>query len=423
MKALIFTHGTRGDVQPYVALAHALRRAGHGAVLAGPAGSASLAEPYHVPYVPLSDAMNEGMDDPEVRAAIENNYRGIRGKLTAIKLMRQAKTELRTVFDEIAAIPADDVDVVVHPVNSPGQFLAEKLGVPSVAVGLQPGWVPTDSVPSPFVPFPIPRALNRASYGLNRVVLRALVGAGTEWRRDTLELPRRPHQNDALRRPDGGPATVLQAFSTHALPAGARYQDSVHTTGYWFLPAAEDWTPPERLRAFLDAGEPPVYVGFGSMAGTQPARVGRTVVEAARRAGVRVVLITGWGGIDAGADADRVLVLDQAPHDWLFPRTAAVVHHGGGGTTAAALASGRPQVVCPFIADQPYWGRRMHAVGVAPGPVPQRRLTAERLAGALRQAATDPAMRARAAELGATIGAENGVANAVAVIERTVARS
>lgn len=420
MRALIFAHGTRGDVQPFIALAHALREVGHEAVLGGPAGSASLSEPYGIPFAPLSDGMNEGMDDPKVRRAIETNYRGLRGKLTAIKLIRRAKPELRKVLDDIAAVPADDVDVVVHAVNSPVQFLAEKLGVPSVAVGLQPGWVPTRSFPGPFVPFRIPEALNQASYLPNRLVLRAIVGAGSRWRSETLGLPRRPHQKDALRAPDGRPATVLQAFSRHVLPAPPEYPDGTHTTGYWFLPAAADWTPPERLREFLDAGDPPVYVGFGSMAGTEPTRVGRTVTDAVRLAGMRAVLVTGWGGLDADIDPGRILVLDHAPHDWLFPQSTAIVHHGGGGTTAAALASGRPQVVCPFIADQPYWARRMHTTRVAPEPLPQRRLTVDNLARALRQVAKNEAMRTRAADLGTVIRAENGVGNAIALLEQAV---
>ncbi|MGV0742434.1 glycosyltransferase [Mycolicibacterium sp. XJ870] len=420
MKALILSHGTRGDVQPYAALAYALREAGHETLLAAPNASASLAEPYGIAFAPLSDDMNTGMDDPRVREAIETNYRGLRGKLTAMRLIRQARAELRKLYDEMTAVATTDVDVVVHAINSPMQHLAEKLGVPSVAVGLQPGWVPTASFPSPLVPFQIPKAFNRASYQLNKPILRALVGAGGRWREETLGLPRRRHQNDALRTPDGRPATVLQAFSRHVLPTPLEYPSGTYTTGYWFLPAAHDWTPPTSLCRFLDAGEPPVYVGFGSMAGTQPDRVGRAVIEAARLAGVRVVLVTGWGGIDADSDAGRILVLDQAPHDWLFPRVAAVVHHGGGGTTGAALASGRPQVVCPFIADQPYWARRMQAVGVAPEPIRQRHLSADALAAALRRAVTDRAMANRAAELGAKIRAENGVGNAVTLIERSI---
>lgn len=420
MKALIVAHGTRGDVQPYTALAHALQACGHRTVLAAPAGSVSLAAPYDIPFAPLDDTMNEKMADPELREAIETNYRGLRGKSVAFRMMRQAKGELRKVYDDIAAVPAGDVDVVIHPVNSPVQHLAEKLEVPAMAVGLQPGWVPTSSFPSPFAPFRIPAVLNRSSYLLNRVILRALVGSGARWRVESLGLPRRRHQNDALRTPNGQPATVLQAFSRHVLPSPAAYPRGTHTTGFWLLPAARNWTPPEQLSAFLDTGDRPVYVGFGSMAGRDPARVGHTVAEAVRRAGVRAVLVTGWGGIDAELDADRLLVLDQVPHDWLFPRMAAIVHHGGAGTTAAALASGRPQVVCPYIADQPFWARRMHARGVATEPLPQRQLTPERLADALRRAASDEAMASRADELGAKIRAENGVVTAVGLIENLV---
>ncbi len=420
MKALILAHGTRGDVQPYAALACALQRAGHEAVLAAPEGSASLVESCGVPFAPLPDDMNTSMEDPAVRQAIETNYRGLKGKITALRLISRAKSELRTLLDEMAAVPATGVNVVVHPINSPLQHLAEKLGVPGVAVGLQPGWVPTRSFPSPMIPFRIPKALNHASYRLNGLVLRALVGSGARWRAETLGLPHRPHQNDALRTPEGRPATVLQAFSKHVLPTPVGYPSWTHTTGFWFLPAARGWTPPQRLQTFLDAGDPPVYIGFGSMAGSDPARVGHIVTEAARLAGVRGVLITGWGGLDTNVDADQILVLDQAPHDWLFPRMAAIVHHGGAGTTAAALASGRPQVVCPFVADQPYWARQMRDSGVAPEPQPQRHLTPQGLAVALHKAVRDKSMSARAAELGATIRAEDGVGNAVAVLERLI---
>jgi sterol 3beta-glucosyltransferase len=211
---------------------------------------------------------------------------------------------------------------------------------------------------------------------------------------------------------------MLQAFSPQMLPGPAHYPTSTHTTGYWFLPAARAWTPSPALSTFLEADDPVVSIGFGSMAGTDPTRVGRIVVDGVRLAGVRAVLVSGWGGIDTGRAGDQILVVDQAPHDWLFPRMAANVHHGGGGTSAAALASGRPQVVCPFIADQPFWGRRLHANGVAPEPLPQRRLTAESLAAALRQAVADREMITRAAELGAAIRAERGVGKAVELIER-----
>ncbi|GAB3743231.1 glycosyltransferase [Microlunatus parietis] len=420
MKVMIFTHGTRGDVQPFAALARALQAAGHDAVLVAPEGSASLVAPYEFSFVPVYDGLNEIMDDPEVRAAMETNFRGLRGKRMALRLIRRTSPMLRRMLDELAAVPAAGADVVVHPVNLPMQHLAEKLGRPAVGVGLQPGWVPTGSFANPLLPFPVPCALNRASYRLPNPALMGLAGVARQWRSETLGLPRRPNQGDPLRTPAGARVTMLQAFSEHVLPGPLEFPSWTHTTGYWFLPASSGWTPPERLRAFLDTDEPTVSIGFGSMSGTDPGRVGRTVVEAVRLAGVRAVVITGWGGIDTTPAGDRIMIIDQAPHDWLFARTAANVHHGGGGTTAAALAAGRPQVICPFIADQPYWGERMMISGVAPAPLPQRRLTVESLAGALRQAVGDAGLAARAAELGRIIRAENGVGRAVELIHEVV---
>jgi sterol 3beta-glucosyltransferase len=188
--------------------------------------------------------------------------------------------------------------------------------------------------------------------------------------------------------------------------------------GYWFLDQPNDWQPSVELQAFLDAGDPPVYVGFGSMAGRKPQRLAQIVIEALQAANVRGVIATGWGGLDANDLPETIFKIDQAPHDWLFPRMAAVAHHGGAGTTAAGLRAGRPTVICSFIADQPFWGARVYALGVGPKHIPQKQLTVEKLAAAIREATTNPAMRQRAADLGEQIRAEDGVADTVALIER-----
>ncbi|HEY3684714.1 MAG TPA: glycosyltransferase [Streptosporangiaceae bacterium] len=423
MRILILTHGTRGDVQPYAGLAWALRAAGHDALLAGPAGLASVAEPYGIPYAPLDDGPNTLMDAPEIRAAVETNYRGLRGKAIAMTVVRRTRPLLARVLEDMAAAAdggfgGSGPDLVVHHAGMPGQHIAEKFGVPAVPACLQPVWVPTGSFPNPMLPVRLPRALNRASYLSIRLTVRTMAGVTDRWRTGTLGLPRRRGRHDILHAPDGAATTVLQAFSRHVLPAPLDYPPTVHTTGFWHLPAPPGWTPPPDLAAFLAAGPPPIYLGFGSMAGTDPGRIGRIAAEAVRRAGVRAVVATGWGGIDAAAFPDGVHVLDQAPHAWLFPRMAAIVHHGGSGTTAAALASGRPQVVCPFVADQPFWARRTHAAGVAPEPRPQCHLTPDGLAGAIRQVRTDDVMRRRATELGERIRAEDGAATAVRVLEQ-----
>ncbi|MEV4222769.1 glycosyltransferase [Nonomuraea sp. NPDC049725] len=417
MKVLILTHGTRGDVQPYAALALALRTAGHEPVLAAPAAMASLAEPYGLAFAPVHDGPNTLIDDPEILEAIETNYRGLRGKKVALRVMRRSKPLMARVFDDMADVAEDGADLVVHAPGIPAQHFAERLGVPAVPATMQPVWVPTAAFRNPMIPVPLPRSLNRASYLPIKLMLRSFGGVADRLRAGRLGLPRRRGRHDILRRPDGRPATVLQAFSTSLLPGGLDYPSWVHTTGFWFLPAASGWSPPPELAAFLADGPPPVYVGFGSMAGTDPVRVGRVVTEAVRLAGVRAVLATGWGGMRTGDLPEAVFPLEQAPHDWLFPRMAAIVHHGGSGTTGAALAAGRPQVLCPFVADQPFWAARAHAAGVAPAPQPQRRLTPRGLAEAIRRAVTDRGLARAAAQTGERVRAENGVQRAVQILE------
>ncbi|RIK15524.1 MAG: hypothetical protein DCC51_14575, partial [Anaerolineae bacterium] len=170
------------------------------------------------------------------------------------------------------------------------------------------------------------------------------------------------------------------------------------------------------LTSFLAAGEPPVYVGFGSMTGNDPERLTTIALEALRLSGRRGVLLSGWAGLAAGDLPESVLKLDAVPHDWLFPRMAAVVHHGGVGTTHVGLRAGVPNIVVPFFGDQPFWGDRVHALGAGPRPIVLEELTAERLAESIGLATSDAAMRARAAEVGRLIQADSSFRRHVVTI-------
>ncbi|SMD18095.1 glycosyltransferase [Lentzea albidocapillata] len=407
MKVLLVTHGTRGDVQPLLALAVALKKAGHEALLAAPESFASSALTQDVEFAPLDNGPNRLFEDPLMAEAIEGGYRGVRGKITALSAIRRIKPLMADVLRDVGAVARPSgADLVVHTPSVPAQHAAEMLGVPAVLAALQPGWVPTSEFPCPMVPLPrLPRFFNRATYLTVSATLRAYSGIVNTWRTNDLGLPRGqgPRQ-----------ANVLQAFSALVTPVDPAWPDSVRTTGFWYLPREANWAPNPALQAFLDTGPAPVYIGFGSMAGRDAQRTGDIVAEAARAAGVRAIVATGWGGL-AARSSDDLLVIDQVPHDWLFGRVSAVVHHGGGGTTAAALAAGVPQVVCPFVADQPHWAQRMHAVGVAPEPVPYRKLAVDTLTQAITQAL---ALRQRAGEVGEQIRAENGVGAAVRELER-----
>lgn len=421
MRVLILTHGSRGDVQPFAALAKALVEAGHEAMVGAPASSAYLVEPYGACLIPFDDTVSKLLAGQEVREAIETDYHGMRGKKGQIQILFRFRRLMAKMLDDIALAAECGADIVVHHVGLPGHEVAERLGVPAVPVCLHPSYVPTRSFPNPRFPFWVPRALNRASYLSTKLLMWTISGNTGRWRKDRLGLPYRYGHRNVLRRPDRTPATILQAFSKYILPPEPSYPGWVHTTGYWTLPASADWVPPGELSDFLTAGAPPIYVGFGSMAGADPRRTGRLVVEAIRRAKARAVIASGWGGIQSdNAEWGDVLYINEAPHGWLLPRMAAVVHHGGSGTTGAALAAGRPQVVCPFVADQPFHARRMHEMGVASTPQPQRSLNPDDLARAIVRATTDGALATRARELRDQVRAEGGVNAAIKLLESLV---
>lgn len=231
--------------------------------------------------------------------------------------------------------------------------------------------------------------------------------------RARLGLPTAPDRAGAG-PPDGWP--ICHGFSPSVLPRPEDWPPEVQVTGYWWPAPAAGWQPPSGLVDFLAAGPPPVFIGFGSMTPEQGDRLPDIVTEALQRAGERAVVQSGWVGLNpAGED---ILLVGDVPHDWLFPRLAAVVHHAGAGTTGAGIRAGVPATAVPVLVDQPFWAARLHHLGVAPPPVPMRELTAETLAGALRSCFGSPAYQDRATELAGRVHAEDGVAPVLAQLAR-----
>ena len=404
MRIALVCNDTRGGVQPYVALGVGLQRAGHEVRAVAPSDLAGMFTAVGVPVAPLSgsiEALLRGSGGAAERGAIASM------RLAAREMPARVHEWTRQTLDG-----CEGVDVITGGVGGMvvGLAVAEKLGRPFVEAHLQPVGAPTGDYPGVLLPG-VPRWLGpwgrRMSHHLSELGVwgpfRRMMATARE---RVLGLRGRPPSRD--RQP------VLYGFSRHVVPVPVSAERARHVTGYWFLPAAPTWSPPGALEAFLAGDGPVVSIGFGSMASEDPAALTALVRGAARDAGVRAVLLAGWGGLRSVDDAEGdVLCADALPHDWLFPRVAAVVHHGGAGTTGAALRSGVPSVVVPFTMDQPFWGSRVAALGVGPAPVPRGRLTRAALADALRRAVTDEGMRARAAALGEQIRAEDGVAAAV----------
>lgn len=425
MRVLITTIGSRGDVQPYVALGEGLRAAGHAVTVCTSVRFEDLVRRRGLGYAYLSDDLIALIETPLGRGAVEDMGSLVSGIKTAARLLRQTGPIQRALLaDGWAAARAVQPDLIVYNTKMMGALhYAEKLDIPAVMAVLFPQFVPTAAFPTIGFPrWPLGGWYNRLTYAVV-LAIAGRVGRSyvREWRA-AHGLRSRPRGADLLHASDGSHVPVLHGLSPHVVPEPSDWPPEAASTGYWFLRRPSDWTPPPALEAFLEAGPPPVYVGFGSMAGREPGRKARLVVEVLRRVGLRGVLATGWGGLAPSDLPETVHALDQAPHDWLFPRVAAVVHHGGAGTTAAGLRAGRPTVVCPFFGDQPFWGGRIRDLGVGSAPIPQKRLTAGRLAAALREVTSSPSIRRRAEALGAAIRREDGVARAVRLLERIEAQ-
>ena len=206
-------------------------------------------------------------------------------------------------------------------------------------------------------------------------------------------------------------------------PCPPDWRPGLEITGYWWPGNSSDWTPPVELTSFLSAGPAPVFVGFGSTI-TTPARAEKLsdiIRHAAQQAGVRVIVQAGWTSLDVNDDS--VMTIGDTPHDWLFPRVAAVAHHCGAGTTAAGLRAGVPTIALPAYGDGPFWAARLTALVVAAATINQRHLTADRLAAAMSTAVNTPQLRDNARRLSAHIAAEDGAAQVVSAVESLLHRS
>lgn len=419
-KILILTLGTRGDVQPFVALAKQLTARGHEVVLSTGQGFDDMIAAVGATSKPVSVDYAALLARTDVKAALHGGIRMIRMVRWGLRLQRQIAEELWQIGME------EKPDLIVfNPKGVAGTLIGRALDIPAIPAMMQPLFSETGAFPPQFINLP------DLGYGLNRLLQRAFLTLIEKGARPALTpvLKRLPPE---LRKgrvmaghmPSGVPAPRLQAYSAALAEIPEDWPATDHVTGYWFTDPAPDYTPPDDLAAFLESGPPPVYIGFGSMPSREPAELAETILEAIRKTGIRAVLALGWGGLETGTLpqdlAGRVHVLRSAPHSWLFPRCAAVVHHGGAGTTHEGLRWGRPTLVCPVFGDQPYWARQVARVGAGPAPIPAKKLTTERLAAALVEL-QQPSYRQAAARIAQEIAAEGGTENAANRLEAVLA--
>lgn len=412
MNVAILTYGSRGDVEPFVALARGFLRSGHSARLAAPEGFSGFIGSHGIECVPLPG-------DPD-RLVAEMVEEAGSNWARMIVIMSRFVLPLAAEVLERVRRAANGADVIIHSflMTQAGHELALRQRIPDVSAQLFPVFAATSEFPGvvfPDLPFgPAYRRLTHAiitqSFHLGGRFLYSRV------RRDRPWLPALSGWPFGGRWPHDAP--MLLAFSPCVVTRPGDWPDSVQLTGYWFIEPAGDGGVDAGLQRFLDAGPPPVYLGFGSMIARDAKRLAATAIDALKASGRRGVLAAGRAGLRADADQDSIHVVESVPHGWLFPRMSGIVHHGGAGTTGAALRAGVPQVVIPFTADQHFWGRRVRSLGVGPAPIPFSRLNARRLSDAIAQATSDAGLRARAQLVGRQVAAEDGIGNAVRLVLR-----
>lgn len=389
MRVLLAGFGSRGDVEPLFALAVALRAQGAEVVVCAPPDEefvTRLAE-YGMPLVPFGQSVRDlvtgprPVDPPSVAAALVDEW-----------------------FGPIAAA-AEGCDVLVAggllPAGAPS--VAEKVGARYVYVTFHGIELPSPNRPPSQRPgkvYPADETDNRVLWDLDVENVNAMYRPALNAHRSALGMA--PVDNVRDHVYSGRP---LQAADPVLWPREELTNLEVEQTGAWILPDVRPLAP--ELVAFLDAGEPPVYVGFGSMPMHAAKDVGQVAVDAVRAQGRRVLLARGWADLAQAGDSDDCFVVGEVNQQALFGRVAAVVHHGGAGTTTTAARAGAPQVVVPQFVDQPYWARRVAELGIGAahdGPTP----TFESLSAALRTALA-PEVRARAVAVASEVRADGAM--------------
>lgn len=415
MKITIFAAGSQGDIQPCVALAKGLKQNGFQINFAAPSDFAEFITKHGLEFTPLRGDIRKIMASETGRKFME---KGGRNPLRSIQTIRTLISPvIREMTEDLySTCQKSDALISLGVFSAFAVAISDALQIPLIHVEPTP-LLPTGSFPAPS--WPIQKNLGKIHNYLSGLLMLYVVWL---WYRPFVRDFRKMLKLPILRGCDfirGLKSTpMLSAYSQSIIPHPWDWPEHINITGYFFLDQEDDWHPSSELIEFLNSGKKPIYIGFGSMGGQEPEKLANIILGALEKSNQRGVLVTGWGGLKTNLTSENVFVLDKAPHRWLFPQMAAVVHHGGAGTTAEVLRAGVPSIIVPFILDQPFWGSRIKALGVGSSPVPHNKLTVNNLSQAMTSVTSNSEIINRSRLIGELIRAENGVQNAVDLVQK-----
>lgn len=412
MHITIFVYGTWGDIRLHVVLGMALQKAGHEVQVVASSGYEQWVRNRNLGFYTLTTdtntftTENAGVLDENIIRQFQRMRKSMQPNLLQMGLEILEATRKSDVLITVAFGISFLFDIIkvnkLRPLFINTFPLNFSRDVPSVITPSVPDW------------FPFPKMYNRMSHSIAGRMQWLLFGQSSSEIAQKLGLPGSSYNEFQAFI---GAAPALTIVSQHVFPRPPDWRENWQVTGYLF-DDDPDWTPPQDLLDFLNAGEPPVYIGFGSMPDSKPQATTRTLIDAVQRTGKRAIILTGWAGLGDENVPENIHILKYAPHSWLFPRMAAVIHHGGAGTTAAGFRAGVPTIIVPHTADQPFWGRRAGELGVGTAPIPRKKLKAENLAAAINQSTTDRTMQANAKALGEKIRQEDSLGETMKWVER-----
>ncbi|KMZ65431.1 Sterol 3-beta-glucosyltransferase, family GT1 [Zostera marina] len=402
--------GTRGDVQPFIAIGKRLQEYGHRVRLATHANFGRFVLSEGLEFFPLGG-------DPKVLAEYMVKNKGFLPS-TPSEISIQRK-QIREIIFSLLPACKDPVDtgipfkadaIIANPPAYGHTHVAEALNIPIHIFFTMP-WTPTSSFPHP-----LSRVKQPAGYRFSYQIVDSMIWLGirdmiNDFRKKILKL--RPVTYLSGTQGYGSDVPHGYIWSPHLVPKPKDWGPKIDVVGFSFLDLASNYKPPESLVKWLESGSKPIYVGFGSLPVQEPGKMTEIIVEALEKTGQRGIINKGWGGLgNLEEPKEFIYLLDNCPHDWLFFHCMAVVHHGGAGTTAAGLKAGCPTTIVPFFGDQPFWGEQVHSRGVGPPPIPVDQFTLTKLVDAINFM-LDPKVKERSVELGNAIASEDGAAGAV----------
>ncbi|KAJ9552854.1 hypothetical protein OSB04_016899, partial [Centaurea solstitialis] len=391
--------GTRGDVQPFVAIGKRLQEYGHRVRLATHSNFKEFVKASGLEFYPLGDMVKNKGFLPSEPSEIHMQRSQI--KEIVFSLYPACKYP-----DPDTNVPFEVDAIIANPPAYGHTHVAEALKVPIHIFFTMP-WTPTSEFPHPLSRVRQPVA-NRLSYQIvDSLIWMGMRDIINEFRKKKLALRPVTYLSGSHSSPHDLPYGYI--WSPHLVPKPKDWGPHIDVVGFCYLDLASNYVPPDSLVEWLENGKKPIYIGFGSLPVQDPDGMTEIIVKALEITEQRGIINKGWGGLgNLAKSKDFVYLLDNCPHDWLFLQCAAVVHHGGAGTTAAGLKAACPTTVVPFFGDQPFWGSQVHARGVGPPPIPVDEFSLKKLVSAIHFM-LKPTVKVCASELAKAMADEDGL--------------